>query len=396
MFIFAVKKGIIQTGQDWRHLHLLSPLLLTLMGVWVINHTRMNKQRLPAKVIMRHSLKLLFLFLLVAGVMSSMYISDIRKIVLRLAIAFILFFLVFFINVAILSFSVEKKRYPTERTGKKIFMIGWLFTALLLIIFHSIMQYLASRGVHLDVSQVEMVGLENITGWRMILYLSYISFFLYSVVFLIQNFILSQFDKNRIEMELLELKACNFETTNRLLQQQIQPHFLFNALNVLKSLIKRNPEMAETYLLRLSDFLRVSVTGNKSGLATLNEELKFCEDYMEMQKIRFGNAIQYQVKIQDMKECSRCRIPFFSLQPLLENAIKHNELTENNPLKITIERQGDYLAVVNNLQPKQVMDASTGNGLINLQERYRLLSGDELIVEKSEDYFSVRLKLLQA
>lgn len=354
----------------------------------------MNKQKLPAKIMMRFSLKLLFLFLLVAGVINSMYISDIRKVILRLIVGSVLFILVFFINIAVLSFFEKRKQAANERIGKKAFFVGWMFTALLMIVFHSVMRYLIARGIHLEVSHTELEGFERIKGWRMIIYLTYISLVLYSFVFLIQNFILNQFEKNRIEMELLQLKAVNFETTNRLLQQQIRPHFLFNALNVLKSLIRKYPETAEAYLIRLSDFLRVSVTANKSGLATVREELKLCEDYMEMQKIRFGDAIQYHIELSDCEECATWRLPFFSLQPLLENAIKHNELTVNNPLKITIKREGDYLSVTNNLQPKKTMEPSSGNGLSNLQERYRLLSGDDIIVEKEEKCFSVRLKLL--
>lgn len=354
----------------------------------------MNRQRLPAKVIVRHSLKLLFLFLLAAGVMNSMYTSDIKKIILRLAIGSILFIFVFFINIAVLSFFEKRKQISGERIGKKVFFTGWLFTAVLMIIFHSLMQYLISRGVHLEISQMEVEGFERIKGWKKIIYLTYISLVLYSFVFLIQNFIFNQFEKNRIEMELLQLKAINFETTNRLLQQQIQPHFLFNALNILKSLIRKYPETAEAYLIRLSDFLRASVTANKSGLATVREELKLCEDYMEMQKIRFGDAIQYSVEIADTDDSLAMNLPFFSLQPLLENAIKHNELTQSNPLSIIIRREGDYVSVNNNLQPKKTMVSSSGNGLSNLQERYRLLSDDDIIVEKEAGHFSVRLKLL--
>src|SRR5690625_6206820 len=97
-----------------------------------------------------------------------------------------------------------------------------------------------------------------------ILYLMYCLLIINSYVLLLQNFLLHQHEKKRIEMELLQLKAINSETKNQLLQQQIQPHFLFNALNILKSLIRKYPETAEAYLVRLSDFLRVSVSGNKT------------------------------------------------------------------------------------------------------------------------------------
>lgn len=343
---------------------------------------------------MRHSLKLLFLFLLAAGVMSSMYVSDVTKIILRIAIVYVLFVVVFFINVAVLSFFEKRRKTPAERVGKKVFLSGWLFTIMLIISFHAVVEYLLTKDIHIEVSQVEIDGLEKLRGWRMMIYLSYISLIIYSFVFLIQSFIFNYFEKNRIEKELLQLKAMNYETTNQLLQQQIQPHFLFNALNILKSLIRRHPETAEAYLIRLSDFLRVSVTGNKTGLATVKDELNLCEDYMEMQKIRFGNALNYKVNISDTDDCLSRKLPFFSLQPLLENAIKHNEVTHANPLNITIDREGEYVTVKNSLRIKKTMEVSTGNGLSNLEERYQLLSGENIVIVKDESSFAVSLKLL--
>src|SRR5690625_8048370 len=96
---------------------------------------------------------------------------------------------------------------------------------------------------------------------------------------------------------------------------------------------------------------------------------------MEMQKIRFVNAICYDVKIQEEDECMARDLPFCSLQPLLENAIKHNELTERNPLRLPIECSGEYIVVLNNLQPKQSRGTTTGHGLSNHHERHSAPSG---------------------
>lgn len=355
----------------------------------------MNRQKLPVKYLLKHSLRLLVYFILASSVIITLFERDLRMILPRLGIGIFMFLSVFFINVGLLIFFEKRKKSPTEKTGRKIFFTGWFLVAVLVTSFLFITHFLRNKGLDLVPQHKNDIDLENMPVPNLILYFLYISLILNSFIFLIQNFLLHQFEKNRIEMKLLQLQAVNTETRNQLLQQQIQPHFLFNALNILKSLIRRYPETAEAYLVRLSDFLRVSISGNKTGVATVREELKLCEDYMEMQKIRFGNAICYEVKIQEEDDCMARYLPFFSLQPLLENAIKHNELTERNPLRLTIEWSGQYIIVINNLKPKKSMETSTGHGLSNLQERYRLLSGDDVIIEEGPDYFIVSLKLLE-
>lgn len=355
----------------------------------------MDRQKLPVKFLLKHGLRLLLYFTLASSVIITMFERDLRTVLPRLTLGIFVFLSVFFINIGLLIFFEKRKKKPTDKIGRKTFLTGWALVALLVILLHFFMQYLRSVGLNPVPQNQNDLELERMAVPGLILYLLYFSLIINSFVFLLQNFLLHQLEKNRIEMELLQLKAINSETKNQLLQQQIQPHFLFNALNILKSLIRKYPETAEAYLVRLSDFLRVSVSGNKTGLATVREELKLCEDYMEMQKIRFGNAICYEVKIQEEDDCMARYLPFFSLQPLLENAIKHNELTERNPLRLTIEWSGQYIIVINNLKPKKSMETSTGHGLSNLQERYRLLSGDDVIIEEGPDYFIVSLKLLE-
>src|SRR5690625_4836553 len=354
----------------------------------------MDRQKLPVKFLLKHGLRLLLYFTLASSVIITMFERDLRTVLPRLTLGIFVFLSVFFINIGLLIFFEKRKKKPTDKIGRKTFLTGWALVALLVILLHFLMQYLRSIGLNPVPQNQNDLELERMSVPGLILYLLYFSLIINSFVFLLQNFLLHQLEKNRIEMELLQLKAINAETTNQLLQQQIQPHFLFNALNILKSLIKKYPETAEAYLLCLSGFLRTSITGNKSRIATIEEELKLCEDYMEMQKIRFNKTLDYQVNLNNQKGNLTRKLPFFSLQPLLENAIKHNELTEKNPLIIVIILLEDEIIVKNNLSPKKSLEFSTGNGLSNLQERYRLLSDDEVIVEQDDTHFSVRLKLL--
>lgn len=226
-----------------------------------------------------------------------------------------------------------------------------------------------------------------LSGWQLWVVLFLSSVVVYGVVHLLHNFILAQYIRSQNEREIAHLRAANAETTNQLLRQQVQPHFLFNALNVLKTLIRNHPDQAQVYLLRLSDFLRTSFTQHKKSTSNLMEEIKICQDYLTMQKMRFGDALEFSFDLPEAFH--QVKLPFFSLQPLVENAIKHNQLTEESPLRIRIWIEDGMLHVSNNLQRKWSVEDSTGNGLQNLSERYHLLTGNKLIVEDDGQEFKV-------
>jgi len=209
----------------------------------------------------------------------------------------------------------------------------------------------------------------------------------------LQDQVILQDSKAQAELENVRLKATIIEASNLLLRQQIHPHFLFNSLTILKSLYKKDAGKGEFYLTRLANFLRASISDNASKVTALQTELMMCMDYMEMQKIRFGSAIEYNV---DVSEQSKSKfVPFFSIQVLLENAIKHNALTEENPLMINVSDTYGFISVKNNLQTKSNKEVSTGQGLANLAERYRLLSGDQISIKQDQDSFSVTVKMYE-
>jgi len=213
-----------------------------------------------------------------------------------------------------------------------------------------------------------------------------------TVVIIILDLVLLGEKKSRIESENSRLKMMNIEAANQQLKQQLQPHFLFNSLNVLKSLIRKQPDQAEAYLKRLSDFLRASVSYDRSNTVSFKEELKLSIDYIEMQKIRFDEAICFEMDIAG--ELQVGFLPLFSVQLLLENAIKHNAFTAENPLFITLFYDNGWITVRNNLQPKVVQVPTSGMGLINLSERYKILSGDEVVIRSNDSWFSVSIKVL--
>lgn len=214
-----------------------------------------------------------------------------------------------------------------------------------------------------------------------------------SVILIIENLVLIKGRQAATEIENARLKLKNSEALNQQLRQQIHPHFLFNSLNTLKSLINVSPETAEDYLIKLSDFLRISVTAGNENVVNLVKELNLCLDYLEMQKIRYGGALQFHIDIPE-QQMKTGYVPVFSLQLLAENALKHNALTNEMPLQIRIFYKDGYITVYNNIKKKVITESSPGLGLINLAERYRILSGDEILIKKSEDYFSVSVKIL--
>lgn len=198
--------------------------------------------------------------------------------------------------------------------------------------------------------------------------------------------------KRVIEAENAELRIRNMEAANNRLRQQLQPHFLFNSLNVLKALIRRHPDDAESYLVKLSDFLRTSVSLDRTDTVAFSDELKFSLDYLGMQKIRFGQAIEFTNDVPCLEVNGK--LPVFALQMLLENAIKHNAFTVEDPLRIRIYVEDGWLCVRNNARPKPVREESNGLGLVNLSERYKIISGDEIRIEPETGIFSVKIRII--
>jgi len=175
------------------------------------------------------------------------------------------------------------------------------------------------------------------------------------------------------------------------LKNQVNPHFLFNSLNVLSSLIEIDPKKASQYVQQLSDIMRYVLESRKRDLVPLKEELDFIEQFLYLQKLRFGDALKYSVEIRDQKEG---QIVPLALQLLVENAIKHNVITQEQPLTIFIKEKGHKICVINDLQPKSQIVSGSGVGLVNLKERYRFLSEQAVEINKSDRQFSVCIPII--
>lgn len=197
--------------------------------------------------------------------------------------------------------------------------------------------------------------------------------------------------KDIAETENQKLKLGNLEAQKQVLLQQLHPHFLFNALGTLKSLIHENPDEAENYSVKLSEFLRYSIQAQTHEFVSVQEELRFTQDYIELQKMRFGNSFACEIEISD--NILFMKLPIFALQTLVENAIKHNGFTSKNKLFITIRIEDGNLKVTNNKIPKTLISPS-GIGLKNLNERYQLAGNHMIKIIDEDTQFTVFLNLL--
>lgn len=220
-----------------------------------------------------------------------------------------------------------------------------------------------------------------------------VGFLLNSIILIIEESLLLKNKKAIVELENAQLRIKNTEASFHQLKQQIHPHFLFNSLNILKTLIKKNPDAAIDYTIRLSDFLRSAISSNNDNIVKLENELKMSADYLEMQKIRFGKALKFSFDIPDEVK-SQGFVPVFAIQTLLENAIKHNSLTDDSPLNIEVFHHDGWITVANNLQTKSSYEISTSLGLTNLSERYKILSGSNISIQANDKIFSVSIKIL--
>lgn len=188
-----------------------------------------------------------------------------------------------------------------------------------------------------------------------------------------------------------KLREENLIFQNETLKNQVNPHFLFNSLNTLSSLIADRPDDAEKFIQKLSSIYRYILENSKKDRVPLKTELDFINDYFELHKVRDKEKIIMEINTAGISEYSIIPV---SLQILIENAIKHNMTTRENPLRILIETEGQYIVVKNNLQKLGTSLDSTKIGLKNLGERVKLITKRNLIVEEKNDCFIVKVPLL--
>lgn len=208
---------------------------------------------------------------------------------------------------------------------------------------------------------------------------------LLSVKFLYLN---KQNNLKELENEKLKSSYLNSKLEN--LKDQINPHFLFNSFANLSALIDENQKTAKKYLSNLSDVFRYSLNNSNEQIVNLADELELLNSYIELYKIRIKDGLTLIVDLNDKEK----KILSMSLQPLLENVIKHNEISKEKPVTIELKQRGNLFSFKNNLNQRNKSVSENGIGLSNLNERYKILVGKEIDIQNTSSQFIVTLPLV--
>lgn len=196
-----------------------------------------------------------------------------------------------------------------------------------------------------------------------------------------------------LQQEAAKLQMENARAKYVALQNQLNPHFLFNSLNTLIAEIKYNPDNAMLFTRNLSSVYRYVLQCQGRNLVSLKEELDFMNSYLFLHKVRLGDCIDCDCRIPS--GYMDRQIPPLTLQLLAENVIKHNTISSGKPMTIHIEVDNEYLIVSNPVSPKKKKDISSGIGLKNLANRCRLMTDRDMLVQKEKFVFTVKIPIIQ-
>ena len=304
------------------------------------------------------------------------------------------FFLFVILNIMVLAIW-EGNRFLERSLLKKIHTkVGEKLNQLLLQFIISLVNVVAVSllGI-LMVSSFTHFALDDaIDQFNLSLAFSFrVNLFLHSVNAII--FYVNRYKEAQLEAE--KMKKISIESKYEALINQVNPHFLFNSLNVLSSLVYKNQDLASEFIEKLSSVYRYLLNSKDKKLITLEEELDFIKSYSYLLKTRFQTNLNFRMSISH--ESLKKQLPPASIQLLFENAIKHNIISKNQPLDIQIRTNGsDYLYIENNYQPKESDSVeSNGLGLINIRDRYRFFTDKEIQVSVDEKKFMVGIPLIE-
>lgn len=210
--------------------------------------------------------------------------------------------------------------------------------------------------------------------------------------YMIVHLLYQSYQNQQVAIELERTKADNLGAQYELLKQQVNPHFLFNSLNTLKYMVESGDVHSVDFILKLSDFYRFTLESRKLDLIPLSEELDIINSYVFLLKARFEDGIDLSVNID--KDHYQSLIPPFTLQLLVENCIKHNIVSLEHPLQISLYSEDNFIVVENRLQLKRTPEASMGMGLENINQRYIHLLNNKIEIQPGETSFKVKLPII--
>lgn len=302
-----------------------------------------------------------------------------------LSINFIYAFIIGTIN--LLAFGLLYQKYSWENDAKKLLFIGIIGS-----IIWSTLAFFIARFVHLVViesySLKQFIENESAINYVIALLIAFVVTLAYHVVGFYKALQDAKLKEKTFESES---HSAKFDA----LKNQLDPHFLFNSLNVLSALIDEDTDKAQDFTIGLSQVYRYVLDQKNKDLVSLNDEIKFAHTYLNLLMMRFEDSIK--VDIDEKTSKIKAKVIPLSLQLLLENAIKHNQISEKKPLEIKIFIEENMLVIENNYQPKLASSSQKRNGigLDNIRLRYKLFTDKKCVVHQTEQTFSVKLPLVQ-
>ena len=341
-----------------------------------------------------HRYRYLFIILIAAySYLNTAYVEALEYYRIPLAMWEVLLFFAFMVFCIWEGNRLLDKRLPGIRrwlkraSGREFHPLLIMFggSILLTALVVSVPAYLLARyQLHYTWAQTAMpMKLAMTLGFRVNLFLNTLN----AIAFFLRQ-------QREAQLEAERSKKISVQAQYESLKNQVNPHFLFNNLNVLSTLVYKNQETASEFIGELAKVYRYVLQNSEKELTELGTELAFIRSYVYLLEKRFGNNLTVEIDIPQRYE-NHCIVPV-ALQMLIENAIKHNISSKNHPLLIRVFIDADNRLVVrNNLQPKLEKEPSTRIGLDNIARRYQFAGRQSIAIEREPEFFTVRLPLLQ-
>jgi len=307
------------------------------------------------------------------GLLAKYWHFDLAELVLQFLYNLVFCYLIFYLNLS------KKGRLAIYRDRKR-YAVYYLTNGMLILTYTiagSVLQYLCFAQHRFPT----------------LFFYAYFARFGMSTILagIIIKIILLLRDAKKKEAENDLIKSSYMAAELELLKEQMNPHFLFNSLSSLSGVIRENPALAQRYVRELSNVFRYTLNRSNTSLVTVKEELAMLRSFAQLINMRFEAAFKLDIMVPET--VLSYKLPHLSLQPLLENVVKHNAATVARPLKVEIYTIFDQLVISNNICKIATPETSNGVGLVNLNERFKIMMNKEIDIEAYDELFVVKLPL---
>jgi two-component system, LytTR family, sensor kinase len=284
--------------------------------------------------------------------------------------------------------TIEKKIVHKKATNR----LAILCTVLL------IYGLLAAYGFGFVYASTDIVFFNRYEAWESFARVSYDmnagTFLFYTMILAFNGIIFYYKAWKEYQLQTERLKRENIQAKYDALRNQIDPHFFFNSLSVLTNLVYRSADLSADYITQLAKIYRYILDKKFENLVPIQTELDFLESYLFLIGIRHQNGVRFTMQLND-EVIGSSMVPPATLQMLIENAIKHNRFSANEPLEILLKHEDGFLCVENNVRKKLTTESSPGIGLENIRKRYELISGQPIEILETDTIFCVKLPVIE-